>query len=255
MQQSTGAPLRSIMLETPDIADQCGRAGRCRAVCQDCKVRLFAVCGALDDEEIRSLERLARQKRVTARQGVMVAGDDASEVLTLTSGFLQVQRDLANGRRQVVGFAAPGDFIGFDPSDRYQFTVESLTEVTLCRFSRADFSALMHGMPTLLEKLHQTACHELSLAQDHMVLLGRRSADERVALFLINWRAKVSRIFGPSPMLPLPMNRQDIADHLGLTIETVSRIIARMGRQKILLSVPGGLRVLDEAALLHLAPS
>lgn len=243
------------MLETPDVADRCGEAGRCRSVCDGCKVRLFTVCSALDDREIQALEKLAMQKHLSSRQPIMFAGDPADAVFTLTSGFLRLQRVLSDGRRQIIGFAAPGDFVGLDLSMRYAYSVEALTDVMLCKFDRTEFSLLARRMPALLEKLHQFASHELSLAQEHMVLLGRRRAEERVALFLVGWRKKLQRIFGQSATLPLPMGRQDIADHLGLTIETVSRIMAHLAREKIILDVPGGVRILDESRLLLLGPA
>lgn len=244
-----------MMPELPTVADLCLEAGRCRSVCSGCKVRLFAICATLDDQEITSLERLARQKTLLARQPVMFAGDPAESVFTLTSGFLRLQRDLSDGRRQIIGFAAPGDFIGLGLSSRYAYSADALTDLTLCAFDRIEFSVLAHRTPGLIDRLHRSASHELSLAQEHMVVLGRRRAEERVALFLISWRKKLQRIFGPSATVHLPMGRQDIADHLGLTIETVSRIISRLGREKIILDVPGGLRVLDDNKLMQLAPA
>jgi CRP/FNR family transcriptional regulator, anaerobic regulatory protein len=240
--------------DMPDAADHCVEAGRCRSVCTGCKVRLFAVCAALDDLEIKALEHLARQKTLSARQPVMFAGDPADAVYTLTSGYLRLQRDLSDGRRQIIGFAAPGDFIGLGLTSHYAYSADALTDVTLCAFDRIEFSMLAHKAPGLTERLHRSASHELSLAQEHMVLLGRRRAEERVALFLVSWRQKSQRIFGQSATLTLPMGRQDIADHLGLTIETVSRIFAHFGREKIILDVPGGVRVLDEARLMLLGP-
>jgi CRP/FNR family transcriptional regulator, anaerobic regulatory protein len=237
-----------------EVAEHCAEAGRCRSVCSGCKVRLFAVCAALDDKEIKALEKRAQQKTFLARQPVIFAGDQAESVFTLTSGFLRLQRDLYDGRRQIIGFAAPGDFVGLSLSPHYAYSGDALTDMTVCAFNRVEFAEFAHTTPNLIERLHQFVSHELSLAQEHMVLLGRRRAEERVALFLINWRKKMNRIFGSSATLPLPMGRQDIADHLGLTIETVSRIIARMGREKIILDVPGGVCVLDEIKLMQLVP-
>jgi CRP/FNR family transcriptional regulator len=100
-----------------------------------------------------------------------------------------------------------------------------------------------------MRKMHEVASHELAIAQEHMVVLGRRRAEERVASFLLKWWQRLKRIQGPSPTVPLPMGRQDIADHLGLTIETVSRTLARWMRERIILDVPDGVRILDGARL------
>ncbi len=238
-----------IGIDLRTAADQCSVSGRCRSVCDGCQVRLFAVCSALDDNQIANLERLAKQTHVPARSPFLLEGDRADAVYTLTSGFVRLQQDLADGRRQVVGFLAPGDFIGLNLGEHYPYGADALTDATLCRFDRDAFANLTRREPALLEKLYAMTSHELSLAQEHMVLLGRRKAEERVALFLIGWRKRLQRVIGQSPTLPLPMGRQDIADHLGLTIETVSRIMARLARGRVTLEVPGGVRILDEAGL------
>jgi CRP/FNR family transcriptional regulator len=97
------------------------------------------------------------------------------------------------------------------------------------------------------------ASHELSLAQDQMVILGRRTAEERVAAFLIGLRNRWMRINGNQVHVLLPMTRQDIGDFLGLTVETVSRIMTRLAREKAIVIVPDGVRLLDVARLERLA--
>ncbi len=183
-----------------------------------------------------------------------MSGDQARHVYSVTSGTLRLQRDLSDGRRQVIGFAIPGDFVGLSMDDRFTFSADTLTEATLCGFDRGKFSSLMGQKPALMSRLHQFASHELGLAQEHMVILGRRKAEERVVAFLLRWRERLERVGGRSATIPLPMGRQDIADHLGLTIETVSRTFARLMRDKVLLDVPQGVRVLDEQRLAALLP-
>jgi CRP/FNR family transcriptional regulator, anaerobic regulatory protein len=235
-------------------ATPCIGSDACASICATCRVRLFAVCAALGETEIGDLERIVDEAALPARTSLFMAGDAARAVYTVTSGALRLQRDLADGRRQVIGFAAPGDFIGLALDETYTFSADALTQVTLCAFPRERFIALTTQKPALLVNLHQAASHELTIAQQHMVLLGRRRAEERVAAFLMGWRDRLQRVSGKSATIALPMGRQDIADHLGLTIETVSRIFARLMRDKILLDVPNGVRVLDEARLRALAP-
>jgi CRP/FNR family transcriptional regulator len=233
----------------PSLGTACASGNTCGAICADCAVRMVAACAALDERNIGALERIAHTMRLAPRQHLFMAGDEARHVHIVTSGFLRLQRDLADGRRQIVGFAVPGDFIGLALEDRYGFSVDALTGASLCRFDRGSFTDVAHDRTDLLSRLHQIASHELALAQEHMVLLGRRRADERVAVFLLNWRARMGRLVGRSATTELPMGRQDMADHLGLTIETVSRILSRWTRDRILLDVPGGLRFLDEERL------
>jgi CRP/FNR family transcriptional regulator len=125
--------------------------------------------------------------------------------------------------------------------------------VRVCRFVRSAFSAFVDDKPHLLRRLHEFAGHELSLAQDQMLLLGRRSADEKLAAFLLNLQARYGRIGSTSVLVPLPMSRQDIADYLGLTIETVSRTFTKFARDKLLVIVPDGIRILAKDRLDQLA--
>ncbi|HXL68674.1 MAG TPA: helix-turn-helix domain-containing protein, partial [Xanthobacteraceae bacterium] len=157
------------------------------------------------------------------------------------------------GRRQIIGFALPGDFLGLSMADRYTFSADAIGPVKACRFSRGAFSDLLDEKPHLLRRLHELATHELSIAQDQMVVLGRRTAEEKVASFLVGLRDRWARFSKVSVTVPLPMSRQDIADFLGLTIETVSRTLTRFARERAILVVPDGVRLLDSQRLEQLA--
>ncbi len=221
----------------------------CHVVCEACRVRLFAVCAALRSDEIQELEAIAHHQTHEAKTSLFQEGDPVHSLFTITSGTIRLQHDLPDGRRQVVGFAIPGDFLGLAREERFGFTADALTRVSLCRFDRRRFLELVERHPELLRRLHEAASHELALAQEHMVVLGRRRAEERVAAFLLRWWDRLNVVQGHSVTVPLPMGRQDMADHLGLTIETVSRTLARWMREKIILDVPDGVRVLDRNRL------
>lgn len=234
----------------PAASSACGAGKlRCSSVCTDCRVRLFAVCSALSNDEIFELEQLSHPITIGAKSPLFAAGDAAQSVYTVTSGTIRLQRDLADGRRQVIGFAIPGDFIGLALDERFGFSADALTQATLCRFERGRFEQLAIRKTGLLARLHEVATHELGFAQEHMVVLGRRRAEERVAAFLLRWSGRMEKISGSAVTLHLPMGRQDIADHLGLTIETISRIMARWMRERLLLDVPDGVRLLDRDRL------
>jgi CRP/FNR family transcriptional regulator len=162
---------------------------------------------------------------------------------------VRLVRLLSDGRRQIIGFALPGDFLGLALEDTYGFSAEAVDHVKACRFERRRFSGFVDEKPHLLKRLHGFATHELALAQEQMVLLGRRTAEEKVAAFLIGLRDRWSRIESRHVHVTLPMSRQDIADYLGLTIETVSRTISRFAREKALVVVPDGVRLLDVSRL------
>ncbi|MEH3148525.1 MAG: helix-turn-helix domain-containing protein [Methylobacterium frigidaeris] len=221
--------------------------------CAECGVRLVSVCAALTGDELDRLEALSQRLRLDARQALFHQDDRAGAVYNVTEGMMRLSRLLPDGRRQIVGFAMVGDFLGLALPERFTVTAEALVPATLCRFDRHAFAGLVAGAPHLLQRLHERAGHELTLAQDHMVLLGRRTAEERVASFLLGLRARYGRVGRDSVTVELPMGRQDIADHLGLTIETVSRMLTRLDREKAILIVPGGVRLLDGARLERLA--
>lgn len=180
-----------------------------------------------------------------ARQTLFSQDEETTAVYNVTGGAVRLSRLLPDGRRHVMGFALVGDFLGLGLTERQTVTAEALSPVTVCRFDRRAFQDLMVRKPHLLQRLHERAGYELGLAQELMLLLARRGAEEKVASFLDALRGRYARIGLTSVTLELPMSRQDIADHLGLTIETVSRTLTRLDREKVILIVPGGVRLLD----------
>ena len=227
--------------------------GRSANGCDDCKVRLFSVCGALDPSELDELDRISQVRHFDPKTALFDQGALAGSVFNVTEGIVRLYKSLPDGRRQIVGFALPGDFLGLALMDRYGVAAEAVTKVKVCRFARSAFLAYVDGRPHLLRRLHEFAGHELSLAQDQMLLLGRRTAEEKVAAFLLNLQTRYGRIGTTSVNVPLPMSRQDIADYLGLTIETVSRTMTKLSRDKAVLVVPDGVRLLNAGRLEQLA--
>lgn len=227
--------------------------GRSTNGCDDCKVRLFSVCGALAPSELDELDRISQVKLFAPKATLFEQDALAGSVFNVTEGVVRLCKSLPDGRRQIVGFALAGDFLGLALMDRYSVAAEAVSEVRACRFTRSAFLGYVDERPHLLRRLHEFAGHELSLAQDQMLLLGRKTAEEKVAAFLLNLQARYARIGSLSVNLPLPMSRQDIADYLGLTIETVSRTLTKLARKKALVIVPDGVRLLSISALEQLA--
>lgn len=239
------------------MAVQIGALQMCGATnsdaCAGCAVRPFSVCNALNLSELAELERLSEPACFKPKQTVLEEGDPAERVFNITAGMVRLYKLLPDGRRQIVGFLLPGDFLGLAMSDRYGFSADAVDAVTACSFKRSTFTHYVDEKPHLLRRLHEFATHELALAQDQMVLLGRRSAEERIAAFIMGLRDRWARLGMGSVTVPLPMSRQDIGDFLGLTVETVSRTMTRLARDKVLLTVPDGVRILDVARLEQLA--
>ncbi len=221
--------------------------------CADCDIKGLSICESLDPHEFELLERIGRTQSFSAKATLFEQSREAPFVSNVTSGALRLSKLLPDGRRQVVGFALPGDFLGLAMQPTHMFTADALTPVKVCQFSRQGFSDLIDRKPKLMRAVLNLAAHELSLAQDQMVVLGRRTAEEKIASFLIGMRNRYARIHGPSVHVPLPMTRLDIGDYLGLTVETVSRMMTRMAREKIIVIVPDGVRLLEVARLEQLA--
>ncbi|MFC0283601.1 helix-turn-helix domain-containing protein [Camelimonas abortus] len=230
-------------------------------------MRRRGVCDCLGDDELAQAADLSRRLVYRAGQTLTPeglapagAGGDGAPggcVFNVRSGMARLARTLPDGRRQIVGFALPGDFIGFDPAARPVCAVEAVTDMAVCAFSRRAFLALAGRLPHMGRRLHELAVEELACAREQMVLLGRRTAEERLACFLLLLDRRWAEIAGgrvrQQPETPLPMSRRDIADYLGLTIETVSRTFRRLAQQQALVITPAGVRIRDPERLRELA--
>jgi CRP/FNR family transcriptional regulator len=215
--------------------------------CTECAIRRLSVCAALDKAELRELAHAGRHVHFAACETVFAQEEMTTSIYNLLEGIMRLYKLLPDGRRQIVGFALPGDLLGMAASARHNFSADAIGAVELCQFPKSAFARFIEDRPHLLQRINELAIRELSQAQDHMVLLGRRSAEEKVAIFLIGWRDRLVRVSGPSQTVPLPMSRQDIADYLGLTIETVSRTFTKLERDGVIEIMPGSIGLLDPA--------
>lgn len=203
------------------------------AQCQDCNARHIGMCDALSDADMRFLANVAQRVTIPAGKAFIEEGSDASYFYDLSHGDVRVFKSLADGRRQVTGFMGAGHFLGLAIRGKYAFSAEAMNEVQLCRFDRGALQRVFHEFPALERKLLDVATHEMVVAQEQMLLLGRKTALERVASFLMAWAERLEiDTSGNAPDLAftmtLPMNRTDLADYLGLTIESVSRAFSRL---------------------------
>jgi CRP/FNR family transcriptional regulator len=167
-------------------------------------------------------------------QAVFWEGDAAGHVFHLLEGCMRVFRTLPEGRRAIIGFIYPGDLLGVSFRERYLFTAEAVSPVRLRRFPRRRFHQLVDEAPNLRPQLLAKICDEMTAAQDQMILLGRKSAEERVVTFLLT----IARRSGADTRTPvaveLRVGRLDMADYLGLTIETVSREFSKLRRDGLI---------------------
>ena len=188
----------------------------------------------------------------TRNETIFNQDDPAEQVYRIVSGTVRLCRYMPDGRRYIVDFLLPGDLMGFVESPDLPASAEAVNEVTLVAFPRVCFDRLAEENPAVRTQL---LCHlsaNLLTAQQHLFVLGCQKARERVASFLLRLTDRTDLIC--SDRLELPMSRQDIADHLGLTIETISRTITALRSEGIVL-IPNSNQVVlrDIAALRALA--
>lgn len=227
--------------------------------CDSCVVRNRAICAGLDTDEIAALNRIGRTRSIAAGQALMWEGEDSLLVANVVEGVLKLSTGTGDGREQIVGVVYPADFIGRPFGSHSQHTVTALTDARVCTFTRGDFDAFARQHPELEHKLLQRTLSELDRARHWMLLLGRKSATEKVATFLIEMSERLidsdcTTPSGPLASFTLPFGRQQIADILGLTIETVSRQLTRLRGDGIIdLPTRRDIRIVDRAALAALA--
>ena len=218
--------LAETMLELRPLPTRCAQR-RSDSVCTTCGARPFSVCDSLDAGDLERLDAIAERMDLEAGEGLIRQGEPANYVFNITSGSMRVYKLLPDGRRQITGFLFAGDFFGLATGQDYAFSAEAIEDATLCRFRKSEYRALIRDVPALEAALLERATHELAAAQNQMLLLGRKTAQERVASFLLELPGDPVR---PSAegLVGLPMTRAEIADYLGLTIETVSRVLTRL---------------------------
>ena len=178
-------------------------------------------------------------------------GDQADFCYRILSGCVRTVKLIEDGRRQIGEFLMAGDLLGFDAMGIYDFAAETVSDVVLRRYPRRMVEALAESNVALTRRLRDMTAISLRMAHTRMVLLGRKTASERIASFLLEM---VERLPAARPnVLDLPMGRTDIADHLGLTIETVCRVLAHLRRDGTVTIDRGSITIRDEEALQQMA--
>lgn len=223
--------------------------------CQGCEVRDKAVCGVLDCANLARFKSMGWTLKLAPGQALFHEGDPATRVFTLTTGTLKLYKLLADGRRQVTGFLYPGDFLGISVDDEHAFSAEAVESSQLCWFPRTRFDDFVEDQAAMERELYRKAAHELAAAQQQFVLLGRKTARERIASFLLSMEGRAGRPAGGSAgLVRLPMRRSDIADYLGLTKETVSRVISTLKHDRVIrLRTLDSIEILDRDGLKQIA--
>jgi CRP-like cAMP-binding protein len=174
--------------------------------------------------ELMALQALASKSRFHRNATIFNEGDAASQAYKVVSGTVRLCKHTPNGRRQIAGFRLPGEFFGFMEPGEYSVSAEAVTDVVLSCFPQRQLEALSENRPAIRNHFTNLMLRRLVEVQDHLVVLGRRSAMARVASFLVALSGRTGS--EDDDVVDVPMSRQDIADFLGLTIETVCRALS-----------------------------
>jgi CRP/FNR family transcriptional regulator len=203
--------------------------------------------------ECRILGLSCRLRKFAARQDIFVQGDVQNQVYLVTAGAVRLYKVLCNGRRQIMGFKGPSDLLCFDRTPRHGFGAQTMTATELRVFPIGPFYAAAASDPRFLLKLYSEAAAELSRAHELALTIGQRGAEGSIAAFLLDADRRAAKASAEYDYVWLPM-RGDIADYLGLTTETVSRILSSF-KKKGLVELRGrrGMRLLNRTAVLNLA--
>ena len=203
-------------------------------VCKACEARHDGICGALSMPQLIELSRQSSRHRVAAGGEVIGQGQPVSSYSNILRGVVKLSKMMADGRQQIVGLQFAPDFLGRPFQQESAVTAEAATDTDICVFPRVLMERIVAEAPDFEHRLHSQALKELDTARDWMLTLGRKTAHEKVASFLHMIAIHMDAATGNRTSFDLPLSRADIADFLGLTIETVSRQITRLRKDAVI---------------------
>ena len=206
--------------------------------CGTCPIQHRAVCSQCNDSELVELEQIKYYRSFEAGQPVLWAGDHMEFVASVVTGIASLAQTMEDGRTQMVGLLLPSDFIGRPGRDSAPYNVVAVTDLTLCCFRKKPFEELMARTPHLSARLLEMTLDELDSAREWMLLLGRKTAHEKIASLLAIMATRDAALRKQTPSdgisFDLPLTREAMADYLGLTLETVSRQISGLKKSGVI---------------------
>lgn len=226
--------------------------------CEECTIRHRAICSQCGPDDLKILDAIKFYRTYEPGQEIVAAGEKTDFLGSVVDGVVALSKTLADGRRQTVGLMFPSDFVGRAMRPIAPFDAVAVTPVKLCLFTRARFERVLNETPPLKRRLLEMTLDELDSARDWMLLLGRKTAKEKIATFLVILARRAAALDNRKPgdglEVNLPLTREAIADYLGLTIETVSRQVTSLRKAGIIELVDTRtVRVPDFLALIEIS--
>ncbi|MFY0690556.1 MAG: Crp/Fnr family transcriptional regulator [Paracoccaceae bacterium] len=206
--------------------------------CSDCPIKYRAVCAKCDSDELTQLEAIKYYRRYEAGQSILFAGDKSEFVASIVSGVATLTQTMSDGRVQMVGLMLPSDFIGWPNRKTVSYDVVATTDMVLCCFRRKPFEDLIQQVPHIGQRLLEMTMDELDQSREWMLLLGRKTAREKISSLLCMLARRTVSLEASGSTGPirfeLPLTREASSNYLGLTIETVSRQISALKRDGLI---------------------
>ena len=215
---------RKVAENTMDFHSDSARPAACEHGC-----RFFSDVGCISKSE---METVGSTMRFARNATIYSKGDAARYSYKVIEGAVRLSRIFADGRRQIVNFFLPDETFGIELSEEYTATAEAVSDVVALRCPRLCISQMTEGDPDISQKRLAMLSKSLAAAEQHVAMLGHQSAKERVASFFLALEMQRRPEFEHT--LELPLSRQDIADYLGLTIETTCRALSELKRLRII---------------------
>ena len=206
-------------------------------VCQSCEARHGGICGALSPHELVELNKHTKRIKVRAGTELLAEEQPITSYSNVISGVVKLSKLLEDGRQQIVGLQFPPDLLGRPFRELSNVTAEAATDAELCTFTRAALEQAVSGSHAMTVRLHEQSLRELDEAREWMLTLGRKTAYEKVASFLgliVSAHDASKAEAEREPSIQLPLSRGEMADFLGLTIETVSRQMSALRKHEII---------------------
>jgi CRP/FNR family transcriptional regulator len=237
-------------MSTP--ADNVVDLGRLRRTCAACGLQQLCLPAGIDSEALGRLDSVVQSRRPLERhQALFESGAPFISLFVVRSGSFKTVVEDAAGESQVVGFHLPGEILGFDAvsEDVHRCTARALEPSTVCEVPYAHVNRIAAQVPELQRQLHRVISREVVRDHEHLVMMGRRQAMQRLASFIKSLSDRYARLRRDPLQVALSMSRYELASYLGLVVETVSRLFTRLQNEGVLEVQRKTVRILDMPAL------
>lgn len=225
---------------------------RLRRSCAECSLRTLCLPAGITGEDLHSLDRVVRARLpLNGGEGLFRAGDPFESIFVVRGGCLRTTHATGDGGEQVIGFHLPGEIVGLEAisEGRHHCDAIALERTSVCAVPFGELERVAAEVPGLQHQILRIVSREMGQDQQHLVALGRRTARERLAMFLLSLSRRLDSAGYRGDAFRLSMSREDIASYLGLALETVSRLFGRMAEEGVIEVDRRNVRILDSHEL------